>query len=337
VVYLDFPLHKYTALVSNGYLGVDFFFVLSGAILSHVYMDSWESRTFSYKKFLIKRFARIYPIHLVTLSILVFYSLSIVALSLDLDSYVPWERFSRNLTKWGTLPAQFLLLHGIGFGGEGWNYPSWSISCEWFAYVLFPVFLLVALRFSRGKPLALSLAAYVALGISYFAMGLDGLHQSNGIFRIVFVFMIGCSLYMSCRTVTFRYGYALCLLAATFLCFVFINHFYISVLRDWKDLISLILIFMLIYFGMQVSKYLSFNDRIPKFLIYLGEISFGIYMWHAVVELFYFRFVPPVLGSLASIPNIAFWTVSFLVIIGVSAAGYHLVEIPARRYINRIG
>ena len=52
------------ALVARGYLGVELFFVLSGFILSHVYLESFGARTFSYGRFLWARLARIYPVHL---------------------------------------------------------------------------------------------------------------------------------------------------------------------------------------------------------------------------------------------------------------------------------
>ena len=56
-----------SSLVAKGYLGVELFFVLSGFILSHVYMESFGERRFSYPDFLWARLARVYPVHLATL------------------------------------------------------------------------------------------------------------------------------------------------------------------------------------------------------------------------------------------------------------------------------
>ncbi len=56
------------ALVGKGYLGVELFFVLSGFILSHVYMEAFGDRRFRYPDFLWARLARIFPVHLVTLA-----------------------------------------------------------------------------------------------------------------------------------------------------------------------------------------------------------------------------------------------------------------------------
>src|SRR5450432_1063232 len=58
----------YTQLITSGWLWVDFFFVLSGFIMSYVYAKyffegcTWED----YKKFIGARFARVYPLHLIT-------------------------------------------------------------------------------------------------------------------------------------------------------------------------------------------------------------------------------------------------------------------------------
>src|SRR4051794_9498627 len=64
-------LARHFLLVEQGYLGVDIFFVLSGYILSHVYSEMFLPISIrAYGLFLWRRFARIYPVHLVTLTAL---------------------------------------------------------------------------------------------------------------------------------------------------------------------------------------------------------------------------------------------------------------------------
>jgi peptidoglycan/LPS O-acetylase OafA/YrhL len=51
--------------LGHGYLAVSLFFVLSGFVLTYNYADRWSETRFS--KFLLSRFARIYPVYALTL------------------------------------------------------------------------------------------------------------------------------------------------------------------------------------------------------------------------------------------------------------------------------
>jgi peptidoglycan/LPS O-acetylase OafA/YrhL len=51
------------ALLNMGYLGVDFFFVLSGFIIMHAHMDDVRTRA-AWKRYALKRLSRIYPAYL---------------------------------------------------------------------------------------------------------------------------------------------------------------------------------------------------------------------------------------------------------------------------------
>ena len=68
---IDNPFLLY--VFSKGYLGVDFFFILSGFIISLNYSDKILSIS-SVKYFLKRRFLRIYPLHIFSLLVLVFFS-----------------------------------------------------------------------------------------------------------------------------------------------------------------------------------------------------------------------------------------------------------------------
>ena len=52
-----------------GFLGVDFFFVLSGFVLAHVYLPKVREQRFDYWSFLVRRIGRIYPLHVLTLAV----------------------------------------------------------------------------------------------------------------------------------------------------------------------------------------------------------------------------------------------------------------------------
>lgn len=107
-------------LLLNGYVGVTFFFVLSGFILHWTHRGRVASFD-QVKRFGIARFARIYPVYVVTV--------------LAMIPFVTWSGP-------GDL-AQFALLHwwipNGALGWTDWNMPSWTLSVEFFFYLCFPL------------------------------------------------------------------------------------------------------------------------------------------------------------------------------------------------------
>ena len=117
-----------------GHLGVTFFFVLSGFVLTWSWRAETDRRTFYWR-----RFARIYPLHLLTLllAIPVFYRFTV-------DPSEPWIK---------TFDAGLLLLSVVLL--QGWsrdpavlfsgNPAAWTLTVEAFFYALHP-FLIAPLR-----------------------------------------------------------------------------------------------------------------------------------------------------------------------------------------------
>ncbi|OOV11361.1 acyltransferase [Deinococcus sp. LM3] len=122
-------------LVRAGYLGVDLFFVLSGFILCHTYFDQFHNGVSlpAYRRFLQARIARVYPVHFVTLHI--------VLLGLLAAGTLGFEIYSINGSPAAYVAQLFMAHLWLGMGST-FNYPSWSISAEWFAYLLCPLLLI---------------------------------------------------------------------------------------------------------------------------------------------------------------------------------------------------
>ena len=133
-------------VVLRGYFAVDLFFVLSGFVMAMAYADwftgRWSART--YLAFVARRIARLWPLHAAVLCAM------LVADALS-GAWWVWPRM---------IAANALLVQAWGLS-VSLNVPSWSISTEFAAYLLFPVLLAAA---HRGGPAPRSVALLAAAG-----------------------------------------------------------------------------------------------------------------------------------------------------------------------------
>ena len=120
------PALGFSPIIERSRLAVDAFFMLSGFILAHVYGPSFAAGTFSYRRFIVARIARLYPLHLAVLGgVLVMVIVARAAgVQYDPTTYT-LEGFVKTLL---LVQAWFPSLVGYN-----WSGPSWSLSAEWFA------------------------------------------------------------------------------------------------------------------------------------------------------------------------------------------------------------
>jgi len=128
VALFHFPIAGFlqsATIVSNGYLFVDFFFVLSGFVIATVYEGRLQDSG-SIWRFLLRRFGRLWPLHAAVLALLV--AIAVAQGDLGADEKHSVRAIWTNLA----------MLHGLGTEDRlTWNGPSWSIGVEWTLYVLF--------------------------------------------------------------------------------------------------------------------------------------------------------------------------------------------------------
>jgi peptidoglycan/LPS O-acetylase OafA/YrhL len=141
-----------------GSVGVDLFFALSGFILTHTYLTRLGGRlTWAGSlNFWWLRLARIYPVY--------FVMLNVAGLAAVAEMVLKGEP----RRDWMTLPSyleQVLMVQEWGPDpSRGWNFPAWSLSMEWLAYLFFPLLVLLLWRVrDRLAPLALATAAFLCL------------------------------------------------------------------------------------------------------------------------------------------------------------------------------
>jgi peptidoglycan/LPS O-acetylase OafA/YrhL len=159
-------------LMSRGYLAVDLFFLLSGFVLAHVYSDAAERKGFAFfRAFMRARVARIYPLHLLVLALFVAMAFAVRGIHYVKDGYYYPLPLSgpRSLE---ALVANVLMLQGLKASDLSWNYPAWSISVEFAAYLVFPLAIGLLWRLSGRSLTVATFAAFAAIwALAYVAGG----------------------------------------------------------------------------------------------------------------------------------------------------------------------
>ncbi len=108
-----------------GYVAVDVFFVLSGFIMALVYRDLKPAGA---RRFWLKRVLRVYPLHV---CIMAFVAVQALAASLHNPALPPHP--------WHDYLPSLLLLQSYVSPVSAWNPPSWSVGVELACYALFPL------------------------------------------------------------------------------------------------------------------------------------------------------------------------------------------------------
>ncbi len=150
-----------TGLVSKGYLWVDFFFILSGFIIAHVYADALAApgKGRAVLDYLWARLARIYPLHLLCLGLVV-----IIALTYPLCIPGVEDGSWTTFMAWRAIPSNLLLTHAMNQHVYlSWDIVSWSIGAEWWTYVAALPLLIFLPRLTAPAVLGIILAAFAAL------------------------------------------------------------------------------------------------------------------------------------------------------------------------------
>jgi peptidoglycan/LPS O-acetylase OafA/YrhL len=299
-------------VIANGAYGVDIFFVLSGFIMCHVYSRSFSTdlRWEQVYRFMTYRLARIYPVHLATF---VFMLALFAARSVTTGSGGLPDRYDP-VTFFTTLTLTNAWVPGL----QTPNMPAWSVSAEWFAYALFPALCL----FLSSRKWAPTLCVAAGLGLAFFKpFGSDCLtHVLSG-------FLVGMATH---RIAPMAYWIAAARIAGLGIT---------TAIVCWAQVADPPVELGLLLFAALIVALTNPRDHLSHFLslsptVYLGEISYSIYMVHWPVRVI-IRNSLQMLGLLESFPPPFFVIVCLLATLIVAMASYRYVEIPGRVLLRR--
>ena len=313
-------VHAHLALLNYAPLVVDFFFILSGFVLAHVYFAALAAGGFDYGRFVKRRFARIWPLHLVTalVCLALFFGAQALGLAVEDPRMFSAPAAAANLLMvhaWGVL--DYLSLNG----------PSWSVSAEWAAYLAFPLLAVAVLRSPLGSLSTLAATLLVFVGLYSVDSGRLFTERTFdfGTLRIAAEFPIGLALYQLFRErptwlahPAFAWATIVLILAA-------------MQLQVEQGLVVL-LFGVLIYSCAAAECAGNVRGLSHPWLVYGGTISYSIYLVHAPL-LACGQAAATLLGLSPERPLADAWLVATIVaVIPVAIASYIWIERPANRW-----
>lgn len=294
--------------LSGGY-AVDLFFVLSGFIIYKTCKDNEN-----WKSFAIRRILRIYPLYLSLLVLFVLYFTFFHGKEFSTSDYIqnilmlPYD---------GPLTTKSLI---IG--------PAWSTCFEVYFYTIFTILLL----FSAGKKYIVFLLLILMAGINVVKrMDLGGLNQVEFFQYIhsiagaphILNFILGILLAFGSTDRNLSKLIIKNKSAARVLFIVIQLLFVYEHLVKYDIKISLIVTTLFFMSWLHVDKIftIDYSGKVSRFITYLGDISFSIYLTHILVI--------DILLNYLGINNVYLLLLSATVAaIALSAVTYKYIEVP---------
>ncbi|MFG6447592.1 acyltransferase family protein [Roseateles sp. BYS180W] len=257
--------------INNSYLMVDLFFVLSGFVICKTYADRIHSgRDLACFQFL--RFGRLYPVHLVFL---------LVFLAIETAKYLSQKKLgvqSANTQPFSTnnlhtFVQHLFLVQGMGPTGNPmtFNIPAWSISVEFYTYLVFG---LSVMFFDKWKSHVHALIAVAVLLL----LLTDQTFGFSDFLRCLLGFFLGClsATLLANRKLNIPKITSLLVLVA----FAAYLHYKTP---DKDDMYTYAFATALVISVVAASD--GYLNKILswRFFVWLGSISYAVYMSHLAI------------------------------------------------------
>ncbi|ESQ75106.1 acyltransferase [Asticcacaulis sp. AC402] len=312
--------------INHGYMAVDLFFILSGFVMAMTYAHMFEDGFCikKFKHFLLLRLARIYPL---------FALMTVLTAILIVTVLAPTYRFED--LPLALLP-NFTLTQVWGLSNSIVP-PSWSISAEWAAYLLFPPGVWLALKVSRRWTLLGLLVSFVVLaaiaygphwlaekplGLRHGPLDIVSSYALGTTLRCLASFYIGLVAWRFKDLIPARAAGVLFVLALGLLCVKGSDMFLIGIFA--------VMIMALSHDTGWVARLMQ-----VRWVYWLGGISFALYLIHDIVQKIIFKALPA-WGLSEGLPKWGWVIVSVAVSIALSALCHYGFERPSRTWFRAL-
>jgi peptidoglycan/LPS O-acetylase OafA/YrhL len=332
---------RMTGLMRHGALFVDFFFVLSGFIIAYNYKRIATGAELG--RFMWLRFMRVYPLHVLMLLVFLAYETA------------QWLVVQRQHLALGSAPfsdndsAGFLLnltlLNGVGLRGLSFNIPAWSISTEFWTYLLFGSIVLACAGREQLRNWLFAAIALAAFAVLCLGNPEPSLTYDYRFFlpRCVLGFFLGALLlsWLDLRGKPTRlHG-----MSATLAQVMSLSVAVAIVVAAWPAARELELAAPFA-FVFVVGAFARFPETplarflVRRPLVWIGRVSYSIYMVHMIVLLAIEAFLryglrrhtEPLGIAISPAFGLALVPVYLACVLGAAALTYRFVEAPARAF-----
>jgi len=316
-------LNRMAAYFFNGYIGVTFFYILSGFIINYSFNKHTQDGRFDMKDFFVFRIFRLFPVHF--LSLFAFLILT-GTFSIVIKEVLPF--ISNLFLIHSLIPNQ---LYYFAF-----NSASWSISCELIFYISFCGLILLS-----NKTLVVLLSSILSCQflLLFFPQSVFPEHwlfYINPFFRIIdfIIGMLVCRIYLATNYMPGKMLASFFEISSLiFLCFmIFVATKYVNNMNVRYDLFfippMLAILCAFLFNNGILSQLLSY-----RLFIRLGEASFAFYMIHLIIIRQMVEVLNPQVDKLSSV---LFYSLScFVLSLLISLAIYYFYESPINKILRR--
>jgi peptidoglycan/LPS O-acetylase OafA/YrhL len=335
-----------STFLRHSYLFVDFFFVLSGFVITASYRKKLL-QGFSVWHFMLLRLGRLYPLHIAILIAFIGMEVLRYRFSGLLGGEIG-DKFS-GPHSFGSIITNVLLIQSLNIHQMlTWNLPSWSISVEFYTYAVFAIALLLL----RCRTYIFS--AFVILLAPIFLQKFVGQIDTDydyGFIRCLFGFFIGVACYDVYLLITRKErirGNISAAMSLIEICSIGLVVSFVCLFGSGPISIGAPLVFGLTVIVFSLEKGVVSKILKARPFVFLGALSYSIYMVHALV-LIAMAYACQLIERESSILlrregyfGVEMWqgdvsySVLILLVVGASYLTYNLIERPGRRQSRKL-
>jgi peptidoglycan/LPS O-acetylase OafA/YrhL len=286
-----------------GFNAVPLFWILSGVVLAKSYLVI----DVKIKTFFVNRFARLYPLHFVTLLI-------ILLLQILSDFFVGHPQIFNDNTAFNFFGNIFFLN-----GGTNYNAPVWSVTVEILCYIVFS-FLVVCKRYKYHLSIVL---VFIFLLISHLHLPNNSLMQLSIIGK--------CGVY-------FFSGVLLLLIAEKTNIYIFASFAILCLLFGLqnRDGSYFLVIIGIISFCLVIESCTNLNDVLSGWFEALGNLTYATYLVHVPLQILVLLGIQLIgFNQSRIVTSNLFFIFWFALLHFVSFAVYKFFELPAKFWVKR--